>query len=312
MNWWPLSNRPNGSLRPRNPGRSNVDRRITHFQFATGSLGMIHQPPGLALVPQAENLMCRFATLAISLLLALPALAGDLPIRPDPKLTPGVVRTTDAATVCAKGYSKTVRHTSGQLKAEIYREYGIDRQEGHFEVDHLISLGLGGADVAANLWPQSYDTLPWNAHVKDRLEDRLDALVCAGKGTARAGAARDRDGLDRCIPEVPWRSLIHGAQAVRFSPAKRGLLAFKGLRAGRYSGDYLGEASAGVPTDPGLPRQASPSTSGAAAATRMIPLSASRCHTAPSIRRPRVTTASAPNCAADLVVPSCVSLKRAL
>jgi hypothetical protein len=51
----------------------------------------------------------------------------------------------------------------------------------HFEVDHLISLELGGADVAENLWPQSYDTQPWNAHVKDKLEDRLHALVCAGK-----------------------------------------------------------------------------------------------------------------------------------
>jgi hypothetical protein len=52
---------------------------------------------------------------------------------------------------------------------------------GHFEIDHLISLELGGADVAENLWPESYDTTPWNAHTKDKLEDRLHALVCAGK-----------------------------------------------------------------------------------------------------------------------------------
>jgi hypothetical protein len=25
------------------------------------------------------------------------------------------------------------------------------------------------------------DTTPWNAHVKDKLEDRLHGLVCAGK-----------------------------------------------------------------------------------------------------------------------------------
>jgi hypothetical protein len=48
-------------------------------------------------------------------------------------------------------------------------------------VDHLISLELVGADVAANLWPQSYDTQPWNAHLKDKLEDWLHALVCAGR-----------------------------------------------------------------------------------------------------------------------------------
>jgi hypothetical protein len=32
----------------------------------------------------------------------------------------------------------------------------------------------------ANLWPQSYGAMPWNAHVKDALKARLHALVCAG------------------------------------------------------------------------------------------------------------------------------------
>jgi hypothetical protein len=119
--------------------------------------------------------------LVASLLIALPVVAADLPIRPDPKLTPGAIVSTDAPTVCQPGYSKSVRHTSGKLKASIYREYGLDRAISHFEVDHLISLELGGADVAANLWPQSYDTATWNAHTKDKLEDRLHALVCAGR-----------------------------------------------------------------------------------------------------------------------------------
>jgi hypothetical protein len=117
---------------------------------------------------------------AVALLFVAPAFAVELPIRPDPKMTPGAVLTNDTATVCEKGYAKTVRHTSGKLKAEIYREYGIDKSRP-IEVDHLISLELGGADVVANLWPRSYDTSPWNAHVKDKLEDRLHTLVCAGK-----------------------------------------------------------------------------------------------------------------------------------
>jgi hypothetical protein len=125
--------------------------------------------------------MRRIAAVAVGLQLALPAIADDLPIRPDPKLKPGAVLTTDVATVCQPGCSKTVRHTSGKLKALIYREYGIDHASGHFEIDHLIPLELGGGDVADNLWVESFDTMPWNAHVKDRLEDRLHALVCAGK-----------------------------------------------------------------------------------------------------------------------------------
>jgi hypothetical protein len=104
----------------------------------------------------------------------------DFPIIPDPKLTPGAVLTTDAAVVCKPGYARTVRHTSGKLKATVYRAYSIDRRSGHFEIDHLIGLELGGADVFENLWPESYDTPRWNAHTKDKLEDRLHALVCAG------------------------------------------------------------------------------------------------------------------------------------
>ena len=107
------------------------------------------------------------------------AFAAD-PIVPDTKLTPGAVLTADEATICQPGYSKSVRHTSGQLKHRVYVEYGIDRNAGHYEIDHLIPLGIGGADTRENLWPESRDTAPWNAGVKDRLERYLHVEVCAG------------------------------------------------------------------------------------------------------------------------------------
>jgi hypothetical protein len=124
----------------------------------------------------------RLGALACALVVVLfsqVARAGD-PIRPDPRLTPGAVLTTDTAIVCQHGYSASVRHTSGRMKAAIYREYGIVHGGGHYEIDHLIPLSIGGADVAANLWPQSHDMQPWNADVKDRLELRLLHLVCHG------------------------------------------------------------------------------------------------------------------------------------
>jgi hypothetical protein len=118
---------------------------------------------------------------AVALTLALaPAALADAPIRPDPRFTPGAVATTDANLVCQSGYARSVRHTSGKLKAFIYREYGTDRRGGHYEIDHLIPLGLGGADVAANLWPEPRDAEPWNAGRKDRLEGYLHAAVCYG------------------------------------------------------------------------------------------------------------------------------------
>ncbi len=107
------------------------------------------------------------------------AIAAD-PVVPDLKLTPGAVVPTNATTICQPGYSRSVRHTSGQLKHQIYVEYGIDRNAGHYEIDHLIPLGIGGADTRENLWPESRDTQPWNAGVKDRLENYLHVEVCAG------------------------------------------------------------------------------------------------------------------------------------
>jgi hypothetical protein len=104
--------------------------------------------------------MLKHLFILTSLLVASPVLGQELPIRPDPQLTPGAVLTTDAATVCVPGYAKTVRQTSGTLKAQVYRAYHMDKKAGHFEVDHLISLELGGADVAANLWPESETPRP--------------------------------------------------------------------------------------------------------------------------------------------------------
>jgi hypothetical protein len=115
----------------------------------------------------------------LGLLLAAPALAGDLP---DPVLTPGAIMTSDVAAVCTPGYAKSSRHVAGKVKARVYAEYGIaSHQPGEYEIDHLISLELGGSNDIKNLWPESYQTEPWNAHVKDKLEDRLHHLVCTGQ-----------------------------------------------------------------------------------------------------------------------------------
>jgi len=66
------------------------------------------------------------------------------------------------------------------MKHQVYVEYGIDPNTGQHEIDHLIPLGIGGADARENLWPESRDTMTWNAGVKDRLENYLHVEVCAG------------------------------------------------------------------------------------------------------------------------------------
>ncbi len=106
--------------------------------------------------------------------------ASAPPVLPDPKLTPGATLKVSLAKLCVKGYAGDTRNVTESEKNKVYSEYGIMvHPAGAFEVDHLISLELGGSNDIKNLWPQTYSG-EWNAHVKDKLEDHLHSLVCSG------------------------------------------------------------------------------------------------------------------------------------
>ena len=97
-------------------------------------------------------------------------------------MTPGATLPVATGDICVSGYSKKVRNVPSDVKQQVCAEYGItSHQPGEYEVDHLISLELGGSNSIKNLWPQSYLTQPWNAHVKDKLENELHAEVCSGQ-----------------------------------------------------------------------------------------------------------------------------------
>ena len=108
---------------------------------------------------------------------------------PDPACTPGAIdirvsASTTGATICTSGYTATVRppvSVTDRIKQEQMVAYGLQGQPlSGFELDHLISLELGGApqDVA-NLWPESW-TGATNAHMKDAVETHLKTEVCRG------------------------------------------------------------------------------------------------------------------------------------
>ena len=63
--------------------------------------------------------LLRTAVAGLALLAMAASASAEDDVLPDPQLTPGAVMTTDTATVCHPGYSKSVRHTSGSLKAEV-------------------------------------------------------------------------------------------------------------------------------------------------------------------------------------------------
>ncbi len=76
---------------------------------------------------------------------------------PDPVCSPGDVLTTNIKTICKVGYTKTVRNVSVSTRKKVFKEYGIPyASSSDYEVDHIISLELGGSNDIKNLFPESY------------------------------------------------------------------------------------------------------------------------------------------------------------
>jgi anti-sigma factor RsiW len=101
---------------------------------------------------------------------------------PDPAFTPGATREVSLADLCSAEDDDVVRSVPAPLQRRILEEYGIrDIPATEFEVDYLITPGLGGSEDVRNLWPQPHFNTTWNSYVKDQLEDRLHHMVCERK-----------------------------------------------------------------------------------------------------------------------------------
>lgn len=121
------------------------------------------------------------------------AVAPESQAMPNPKLTPGAISSAVTQqnldeTICRRGgYTKSIRPEEAyteRLKREQIREYGYsDTRQYDYEEDHLISLELGGSpDSPKNLWPEPHHVIGgWGSYAKDKLENRLHALVCHGE-----------------------------------------------------------------------------------------------------------------------------------
>jgi hypothetical protein len=95
---------------------------------------------------------------------------------PDYSCTPGAVfANVTARDICTPGYSKRVRNVTASLKQRVYASYGIRRHAPYaYEVDHLVSLELGGSNSQRNLWPERQP----GARSKDKIENALHAQLC--------------------------------------------------------------------------------------------------------------------------------------
>ncbi|MBO0825494.1 MAG: hypothetical protein J2P27_16825 [Actinobacteria bacterium] len=127
-----------------------------------------------------------------------PCHAGDSGQLPDPHCTPGgidpaVTQANIHSTICVSGYTSTVRPPESQTEAfkfdHAYPAYGIAAGT-KTELDHLVSLELGGDNDAANLWPE----VPPTPNPKDSVENALHRAVCDGRvslASAQRAIAQD-------------------------------------------------------------------------------------------------------------------------
>jgi hypothetical protein len=107
--------------------------------------------------------------------------------KPDEKLTPGaldpkVTGQTIEKTICRHGYTAAVRDVSEATKKEVMARYGLDPRNLHdYEIDHWVSLEVGGLNTITNLWPQPIA----EAREKDVVETWLHRQVCKGAMTLK-------------------------------------------------------------------------------------------------------------------------------
>lgn len=108
-----------------------------------------------------------------------------LDVLPDPRCTPGatnpaVTQADIASTICATGWTSTVRPPESYtepLKARQMAAYGEPPPISAYEEDHLIPLELGGSPTdPANLWPEPGAS----PNPKDDVESAARRAVCDG------------------------------------------------------------------------------------------------------------------------------------
>lgn len=132
-------------------------------------------------------------------------------------LNHAVEQATIQTTVCVPGYTKSVRPSTSYtnaVKAKLMRRAGIPEDEAaEYELDHIVPLALGGHPSSLqNLELQSWEGQD-GAKKKDRLEIKLQCLVCSGQ-LSLDEARRDIAG--------DWRGAYHHYARIKCHRNKAG------------------------------------------------------------------------------------------
>lgn len=166
------------------------------------------------------------------------AKAGPSAIYPDSAMTPGatnpdITQGDIADTICNKSWStasiRPPTSVTRRVKAKTMKAYGFQDSPSHYELDHLISLQVGGCpDCAENLWPEAYgdaehpmtesQRAEWNRNnrgssevlpgslEKDMVENHIHDEVCYSIADAKMSS------LNRKFPPSVTITLERGQQ----------------------------------------------------------------------------------------------------
>jgi hypothetical protein len=110
---------------------------------------------------------------------------------PDRRCSPGAYYSKlTKSVICSPSFhTDDVRYVPDSEKHEVEVEYGLAPRpyDGTLEIDHIVSLELGGSNDIANLFPEEATLLSGapGYHVKDKLENKVHDMVCAGQITLR-------------------------------------------------------------------------------------------------------------------------------
>lgn len=133
-------------------------------------------------------------------------------VYPDKKYTPGtMIADLTKDQICKVGYTKDARHVTAAVKRQVMMQYNLDPKDlPKYEIDHFISLELGGSNDVTNLWPQRYcpvgnDPLKtgcWGAREKDKVETALHREICQNLITLEQAQAIIRTDWVQCYKSV--------------------------------------------------------------------------------------------------------------
>jgi hypothetical protein len=160
--------------------QSLLDRKIPPADESRLRTTLFSQPPPQKHWGPRWSLVLATALLVVCGVLLFHQTRHDL-TTPDPRLTPGEATLSSKQQLCQASTGTENGPVPESLRQAVFAEYGMaNARQDAYEVDYLITPGLGGSASLRNLWPQPYSKREWNAHAKDVLERRLHDMVCDG------------------------------------------------------------------------------------------------------------------------------------